>query len=254
MPGYDRLDRRTFVTQLSRSAFGFVILGAATACAGDDEPTGEPPAGLRPGGPTPLATGRWRTVDLGFVAAYVLVRGSEAVVVDAGTEGSENAILSVLQDAGTGWSGVSEVILTHHHPDHVGSVPAVLEAAPGARAYAGELDIPAITSPRELSALTGGEVVSGLEIVATPGHTAGHISVLDRDARVLVAGDALNGDGSGGLEGPNPDFTQDVDRAWESVAALAALDVAVEAILPGHGGTVTADAASKLRGLSQERA
>ena len=92
----------------------------------------------------------WHRVDLGFVSAYVLARGGEAAVVDTGVPGNEGAILEALEAAGLGWSDVGHVILTHRHQDHVGSAPAVLDAAPGAAAYAGAADIPAIDVPRAL--------------------------------------------------------------------------------------------------------
>ena len=53
----------------------------------------------------------------------------------------------------------------------------------------------------------------GLEIIETPGHTIGHISVFDRVGGLLVAGDALNGGGASGVTGPNPRFPSDLTAA-----------------------------------------
>ena len=41
--------------------------------------------------------------------------------------------------------------------------------------------------------LEDGDEVFGLQIVATPGHTAGHVATFDPDSGVLVAGDAFPG-------------------------------------------------------------
>ena len=71
--------------------------------------------------PTEAAGLAWSRVDLGFVSAYVLVRGNEAAVVDTGVGGSADQIGAVLDDAGPGWAGVRHVVLTHKHPDHAGS-------------------------------------------------------------------------------------------------------------------------------------
>ena len=273
-----RLGRRLFLTRLG-ATLGFVLVGASAACSsngGSSGAAGEE-AGRASGSATaaPPATGgeaaattagtdsengtgttsdaadlgtstaelRWDRVDLGFVSAYVLLRGREAAVVDTGTEGNAERIDEVLRAAGSGWDQVRHVILTHHHPDHVGSLAEILGAASGATAYAGGADIAQIRSPQPLRAVADGDEVFGLEIIATPGHTPGHISVLDPAGAVLVAGDALNGAAGGGIAGPNPQFTADTDAAVASVKRLVGrrFDTAVF----GHGDPVEggADAA-----------
>ena len=137
--------------------------------------------------------------------------------------------------------------MTHKHGDHAGSIDAVLAAAPGAMAYAGAGDIPAIASPRPLTAVADGDHVLGLRIVATPGHTPGHVSVLDEVAGVLVAGDALRtADGSPGP--PNPSFTEDMDLALRSIARLGSLSF--ETLLVGHGDPIESGASAQVRGLA----
>jgi glyoxylase-like metal-dependent hydrolase (beta-lactamase superfamily II) len=138
---------------------------------------------------------------------------------------------------------VSDVIVTHHHADHAGSLGEVATRAAGATVHAGEADIANLTSPRTVVAAADGSDVFGLQIVATPGHTAGHVCVLDRATSVLVVGDALGN--TAGLTGSNPRFTVDAVAARESVKKLAALDAGV--ILFGHGDPLTAGAAETLR-------
>jgi glyoxylase-like metal-dependent hydrolase (beta-lactamase superfamily II) len=171
-------------------------------------------------------------VDLGFVSAYILVRAGEAVVVDTGTAGSEGAIETALTAVGLDWSAVGNVIVTHLHGDHGGSAAAVLSAASGATGHAGAEDISGITAPRPLKPLADGDTVFGLKIVATPGHTAGHIAVLDEAGGILVAGDAL-GTSGGSPTLPNASFTADMDEAKRSVAKLGRLTF--ETLLVGHG-------------------
>ena len=84
-------------------------------------------------------------------------------------------------------------------------------------------------------------------MVDTPGHTPGHIAVLDTDTRVLVAGDALTNT-INGLQGPLSEATLDMPTAEESVRKLAALEP--EVILLGHGLPVQRDAAAQLRRLA----
>lgn len=96
--------------------------------------------------------------------------------------------------------------------------------------------------------MTDGEDVFGLQVVATPGHTPGHIAVFDTASAVLVAGDALTNTVDGILSGSLPMVTPDKAAAAASVRKLAALDPRV--ILVGHGPPVEHDAATKLRRLA----
>jgi glyoxylase-like metal-dependent hydrolase (beta-lactamase superfamily II) len=188
----------------------------------------------------------WSRVDLGFVAAYVLVRGREAAVVDTGVEGSAEAIGTVLDEAGPGWEGVRHVLLTHKHPDHAGSIDEVMSRAGAAQGYVGGADLSEVDSDERLRALADDDEVFGLTVVATPGHTPGHVAVFDADTGVLVAGDALTNTGE--LAGSNPEFTEDRSAAAASVRKMAALSP--QTILVGHGDPVTDGAAAALDRLA----
>jgi glyoxylase-like metal-dependent hydrolase (beta-lactamase superfamily II) len=138
------------------------------------------------------------------------------------------------------------VILTHRHPDHAGSAAEVLDRAPDATGYAGAADIPAITVPRPITAVADGAKVFDLTIVATPGHTAGHICVHDPVARLLVAGDALNN--KSGLAGSSPQNTDDPIVAEASVAKLAGLSF--DTVLFGHGEPIEDGASDEVAKLA----
>ncbi|HEY4632606.1 MAG TPA: MBL fold metallo-hydrolase [Candidatus Limnocylindrales bacterium] len=254
------ITRRTFLADLGRGTVALAVVGIAGcatqsggssghpaspgqtgAGAASTAPGGSTPAGSPPGGVT------WERVNLGFVSAYILVRGGEAAVVDTGTEGSETEIAAALDGVGLGWDAVGHVIVTHRHGDHAGSAAAVLEAAADATGYAGAEDIPAISVPRPLTAVADGEEVFGLRILATPGHTAGHIAVLDEVGGILVAGDAL-GTGGGTVSGSNPQFTDDEAAAAASVAKLGALTF--ETLLVGHGEPITSGASALVAALA----
>ena len=96
---------------------------------------------------------RWAQAALGSVSAYVLVRGNDAAVVDTGNAGSVDEIGAALATLSATFDDVRHVVLTHSHPDHIGSLPAVLDRAVGAAAYAGAEDIADITSPVEIAAV-----------------------------------------------------------------------------------------------------
>ena len=262
---FTRVDRRIFLARLGKGVLAMAVLGACS-----DDVFASPTAGAttRPGstaGTTATTTlaastsaaatstsgastaGQFVRVDLGFVSAYVVVRGSEAAVIDTGVAGSDGAIAAALGAADLGWDAVGHVILTHHHPDHVGSLSAVMAAATEAVGYIGQGDIDNVNSPRELTAVVEGAEVFGMEVIETPGHTAGHISLLDPATSVFIAGDALNG-GNGGVEGPNPQFSEDHQQALATVAKIAGFTF--ETLYFGHGDPVLENASEQVGGLA----
>ena len=191
---------------------------------------------------------RLEHVSLGFVSAYVLVRGSEVAVVDTGVSGSGDAIFEAITGVGLTPADIRHIVLTHDHGDHIGSLAEIEAEASNATVYAGPGDIESISTALTLTEVADGDELFGLGVVQTPGHTPGSISVFDTDTGLLVAGDAINGDDEGGLTGANPDFTPDMDTAGASVAKLAALMPSVAAF--GHGGPpVTEEVAAKLAAL-----
>ncbi len=133
-----------------------------------------------------------------------------ALVVDPG---DARPVTDALQ---AGSLALEVILVTHHHPDHVGGV-ADLVAATGARVFgpAGE------TLPFACQGVRGGESVEitsmGLEfeVIDVPGHTAGHVAYYGHG--VLFCGDTLFSGGCGRLfEGTPAQMLQSLD-------ALAAL-------------------------------
>lgn len=258
MTAHAFVTRRMLLRDMGKAGVAVMVFGTA-ACSSDttdnatptpedgvtspspDTSTSVPPDSTTStdAGPTSTeSTGsghRWHRANLGFVSAYILYRGGEAALVDTGVGGSEDDIESALGEIGLDWGSVGHVIITHRHPDHQGSLDAVIGAS-GAPWYAGEGDIDAIDATTEGTVVATGDNVFDLRIIETPGHTPGHISVLDDAAGILVAGDALNG-ADGGVVGPNPDFSDDMDAANASVFLIAGLEF--ETILFGHGEPVT---------------
>lgn len=112
-----------------------------------------------------------------------------------------------------GWV-LEDILITHHHHDHVGGVEA-LKQATGARVCGPAQErIPA----RDLALGDGDHVqVLGLdfEIIAVPGHTLGHIAYYS--APLLFCGDTLFAAGCGRL------FEGTPEQMHQSLSRLAAL-------------------------------
>jgi len=197
----------------------------------------------------PQVEGSWGRAVLGSVSAYVVVRAGEAAIIDTGQRGSEGGIEQALAALDTGWSNVGTVLVTHRHPDHIGSLPAVMTAATDATAYAHPADIPQISAPRPVTPVADTESVFGLTVIHTPGHTPGHIALLEPALSVLFAGDAING-ANPGVVGPNPQYTPDMGLAIESARRLGTF--AYETVVFGHGEPVVGDADAAVAAMAAE--
>lgn len=111
---------------------------------------------------------------------------------------------------------LSDILVTHHHPDHIGGV-AKLKAASGARVCGPARE----TIPACDLALDDNEVVVVLghnfHIYAVPGHTLGHIAYYQAEAGWLFCGDTLFAAGCGRL------FEGTPEQMHHSLQRLAAL-------------------------------
>lgn len=178
------------------------------------------PAGVF--GPTPV------TVS---VRAFLVAHDTGLTLVDTGMDPGGDALDAALADAGGTWSNVSDIVITHAHTDHVGALGHVRAMAPKARIHAHPAEALADTLP-----LSDGDVVNGLRAFATPGHTAGHLSLLDEGAGTLLVGDCL-GVMSGRLVRAPEQFTADTAQAERSLHRLLSLRGA--RMLFAHGSELT---------------
>ncbi len=140
---------------------------------------------------------------------WILHDGHKAVAVDPGDAQPVKAYL-----ANEGLQ-LSAILVTHHHPDHVGGVDALREST-GAVVYGPARE----RIPEPLTRLSQGDAVEVLglnfRVLDVPGHTAGHIAyVCDNweGAPLLFCGDTLFSGGCGRLfEGTPAQMLASLDR------------------------------------------
>lgn len=181
-------------------------------------------------------------------ANLILLPGREPAVVDSGFVGHAEQTAAY---ARVHLGEVATVVDTHWHSDHVGANALLQER--GSRIAASALDAHALArrdpgccvaeyldqpvAPYTVGQpLEDGQVLrlgdADWQVVCTPGHTPGHLSLWQPEQRLLVAGDALSDYDVGwvntALDGPAAAAT-----AVASLHRLAALTPRV--VLPSHG-------------------
>ena len=198
---------------------------------------------------------------LRFVNAYLVPEDDGLTLVDTMTSGSGSAIAAAAERLGR---PIVRIVLTHGHGDHVGSLDELAKLLPEAVVACSTRESRLLAGDRALDAgepasklrggwkdvetrpsllLDDGDRVGSLRVVAAPGHTPGHIALVDERDGTLIAGDAfstLGGVASGGRT--NPRFplvgmaTWDRPTANATAARLATLDPS--ALAAGHGPVI----------------
>lgn len=143
---------------------------------------------------------------------WLIHDGKHAAVVDPGDAAP---ILDALKKHHL---SLAAILLTHHHADHVGGVPELLQRfnVPvfGPRQEA----IPQITYPlKEGDKAAIAELGLTLDVIDVPGHTAGHIAYYAPQQQWLFCGDTLFAAGCGRL------FEGTPEQMVSSLSKLAAL-------------------------------
>ena len=152
---------------------------------------------------------------------WMLHNGVDAIVIDPGDSAPVLAALDRLQ------LKLAAILLTHHHDDHIGGVPTLLQRLQ-CPVYGPALEV----IPDPCIRVRGGDKVNALgldfDVIDVPGHTSGHIAYFhrpeagaavgaDTDAPVLFCGDTLFSGGCGRL------FEGTPAQMHHSLQALAAL-------------------------------
>jgi len=217
-----------------------------------------------------VVRGVWVLEGLKMGRSYVVEHDDGLTLIDTSSPGAANRILDAIKRIGRRPEHLRTIVVTHYHYDHTGNVNELRERT-GATVIAHPDDAPYIegrkpwgtarpqsaierivermTAPNPFSvvvdaaALDNQVLSGGLRVLHAPGHTPGHVAVLDQRRRVLFAGDAFMN--VFGLHVPTGGSTHDMAQARRTIRELSKLDF--DHALPGHGNPILNQAAEKLR-------
>ncbi len=148
------------------------------------------------------------------VYSYI-VFGNKITLIDSAVAGAETIIFDYLRQNGRDPQEIAMVILTHSHPDHIGSVKAIKEATncqiaacstekdwiedtelqfaerpvPGFRTLVGgPVTVDRLLVDKETVSLGQG---IDCQVMYTPGHSRGSLSLVFNHEQTIITGDAL---------------------------------------------------------------
>ncbi len=198
-------------------------------------------------------------------------------LIDTGHPRDAETILQALRHQGYTPHSVRRILLTHADLDHTGGL-AQLKLATGAQVACHAVEKRLIEHPEARQAafwplrpliwlltrlpayqplpvtpdellVDGQQLPEGFTVVHTPGHSPGHISLLHKEKRFLICGDALVNT-RGKLRINIGLFTTDKENAQRSVWKLAKkYGDDFEAMLFGHGPPILQNGGKKVKAL-----
>ncbi|MBA2690912.1 MAG: MBL fold metallo-hydrolase [Rubrobacter sp.] len=189
-------------------------------------------------------------------ANMVLVKGDRPILVDSGFGGDIAETRHLLRQAGYPPESVTLIVNSHYHCDHAGGNHALQRdhniPIAAHRWEAGLLNrrdreacsAEWLAQPMEPYAVTrylsdGDRIEAGgvsLEVIETPGHTLGHVSLYSHEDRVLIGGDLFHSDDVAWLN-PYREGVGAISRAIESLDRVAGLKITWAS--SGHGEAIT---------------
>ena len=221
-----------------------------------------------------ILNGLW-TFETPQVGRVYAIKDSDGLtLIDTGLASAVAKIIKELKMLNFEPTHVKRIIITHAHRDHIGGLPK-LKALTGAKVLCGHREKPyvegsllvPVAPKKDLHGLDKllplkpqkqvgtlvdevlrswerlPDVMGGLQVIDTPGHSPGAISLWQADWRLLFCGDVMMNLSK--LRLPYAPFTSDMAENKRSVQRLAELNPSL--ICFGHGQPMLVEATQELR-------
>lgn len=203
----------------------------------------------------------------------ILQDENEMVLIDCGYPDFFRLIEDVAINNGVNIKNLSKIIITHHDFDHMGALAEFKRHYPDVQILASGEDAPYINGSKKSLRLQQAESIyeslpeeekeqanyfhkileavescnvdvtlkdrdylefcGGIEIISTPGHMPGHISIYHKESKSLITGDALVIE-NGKLDIALAQYTLDIEEAKRSIKKFLEYDI--DRIICYHGG------------------
>jgi hydroxyacylglutathione hydrolase len=145
----------------------------------------------------------------------IIIFGDKIILIDTGVKGSEEKLFAYIEQNNRSISDIKTVILSHSHPDHIGSAKKIKELTNcEILAHKNEADwiedialqnnerpVPGFYNLVDRSVKVDGILEAGqelkvaeditLEIIHAPGHSKGSLNILFKEDRILFSADSI---------------------------------------------------------------
>lgn len=214
----------------------------------------------------------------GGIHPFVFLDEDSMLLADCGYPGAFPALQAAFSAAGLMMDRLTHLFLTHHDHDHMGTAAECKRRFPHIQIVTHTLEAPYVdgteeplrlkqakalqqTLPKDQQAnglafmdylrtvepvtpdalVKDGDILpvcGGIQVLHTPGHTAGHSALLSSTLGVIAAGDAAVIE-NGALITANPEFAESLPQAEASLALLLHTYACIPMIACCHGGLWT---------------
>ena len=210
-----------------------------------------------------------------FVYPAVIKDGNNLTLIDTGFPGQIEYIKSELEKDGLNINNIKTIILTHHDIDHMGNVKDILNLVPDIKVITYDEEADYINGNKTAckvecmetnldkmdekgkqfynffktffennkikvdNTVKDGDVINkgeSMKVIATPGHTPGHMCLYIEKYKLLIAGDLLVIK-DGNITTTSKELNYDNDMYLQSLNKIKNLEL--EAIICFHGGLVS---------------
>jgi hydroxyacylglutathione hydrolase len=196
----------------------------------------------------------------------ILIFSDKITLIDTGVKGSERYIFDYIKHQNRGYSEIDSIILSHSHPDHIGSA-AQIKSLTNCKVYAHksekewienielqnrERPVPGfynlVEKPVTIDQfLDHGQEISlqdsiTLKIIKSPGHSKGSLNILFREDRILFTADSIP------LKNDIPNY----DNYWNLIESLDAISQCQDYDILLTSWTPPIVDSSEIRGLIKE--
>ena len=226
--------------------------------------------------------------DIETINPVIVEDDKEMILIDCGYPNFLSLIEECSCENNIDLNKLTKLIITHHDFDHMGSAAKLKSKYPNMKILASEKDEKYISGKEKSLRLQQAESIydslpeeqkewalnfqktlesvenvdvdielkdgdkfeccGGVEIIETPGHMPGHISIYIKESKTLIAGDALVIENNK-LCMANPEYTLDMKEAKKSIDKLLNYDI--ERIICYHGGIYKKDVKRSLKNIKR---
>lgn len=216
----------------------------------------------------------------------VIKTENEVVLVDCGYEETFDQFKVELAKLGTPLTAITKLVISHDDIDHLGALTLFVAENPNIQVYCSTPEKSSVSGETKSERLVqveaslqqlpaehrswaenfmvrltnikrgpvdhtledGDYIADDVQVIYTPGHTKGHISLFDHETKTLIANDALVIE-EGRFNIANPQFTLDMRQAVASLKKIKQLQPAK--IICYHGGSMEEGIQEQLEAVIQ---